>query len=59
LKSARRTVAPLSEQWREFSIDLAGADLRHIIGGFCWATNWDTNLQGATFYLDDIRFEAR
>jgi exo-beta-1,3-glucanase (GH17 family) len=53
----RSTRATLDQTWREFEIDLAGADLKHIIGGFCWVTNWQTNPTGATFYLDDIRFE--
>lgn len=49
--------AKLTTDWQEFEIDLDGADLTHIIGGFAWVTNWDTNPHGATFYLDDIRFE--
>jgi hypothetical protein len=44
----------LTENWIEYSIDLAGKDLSHIIGGFVWVTN-DTN--GGTIYLDDIIFE--
>ena len=59
LKDGRRKVAKLTEAWQEFEIDLTGADLRHIIGGFSWVTNWDTNPQGVTFYLDDVRFERR
>lgn len=59
LRYARSTVARLTENWQPFEIDLAGADLRHIVGGFCWVTNWDINPQGVTFYLDDIRFETR
>jgi hypothetical protein len=59
LRYARSKLARLTEQWEEFEIDLTGADLRHIVGGFCWVTNWDTNPQGVTFYLDDIRFERK
>ncbi len=55
----RKTIAKLGQNWQEFEIDLSGADLRHIIGGFAWVTNWDTNSGGATFYLDDIRFEKK
>lgn len=51
--------ARLSENWQEFQIDLSGANLKHIIGGFVWVTNWDTNPDGAIFYLDDIRFERK
>jgi exo-beta-1,3-glucanase (GH17 family) len=49
--------AQLTTNWQAYEIDLSGADLTHIIGGFAWVTNWDTNPNGATFYLDDIRFE--
>jgi hypothetical protein len=59
LKSARSTTAQLNTSWRSFEIDLEGADLSHIIGGFCWVTNWDTNPDGVTFFLDDIRFEKK
>lgn len=47
----------LTNNWQEFEIDLGEADLRHIIGGFCWVTSWTNNPEGITFYLDDIRFE--
>lgn len=55
----RKKIANLSQTWQEFEIDLSGADLRHIIGGFAWVTNWDTNPGGVIFYLDDIRFEKK
>lgn len=47
----------LTTEWQQFTIDLEGKDLSSIIGGFCWATNLDVNPDGATFYLDDIRYE--
>jgi exo-beta-1,3-glucanase (GH17 family) len=59
LKSPRDITAKLSMDWKVFEIDLKGANLKHIIGGFCLATNWDTNPDGAIFYLDDIRFEKK
>jgi exo-beta-1,3-glucanase (GH17 family) len=59
LSYPRTKRASLKKEWQEFEIDLSGADLKHIIGGSCFATNWDTNPNGATFYLDDIRFEHR
>ncbi len=59
LKYARRINARLSKEWKQFEINLGGANLRHIIGGFCWASNWNENPDGAVFYLDDIRFEAK
>lgn len=47
----------LTTEWKEHSIDLAGLDLSHIIGGFGFALNGDSNPQGAAFYLDEIRLE--
>lgn len=59
LTYARSKNARLTKDWQEFAIDLTGADLKRIIGGFCWVTNWDSNPGGVTFYLDDIHFEKR
>lgn len=59
LANPRGMTANLTDEWRRFEIDLSGADLKHIIGGFCWAVNKDSNPDGAVFYLDDIRFEKR
>ncbi|MFA5157341.1 MAG: hypothetical protein WC532_08200 [Candidatus Omnitrophota bacterium] len=47
----------LNKEWTQYSIDLKGKDLSYIIGGFCWATNVDVNPEGATFYLDEIKYE--
>ena len=47
----------LTKDWQEYTIDLEGKDLSSISGGFCWATNLDVNPEGATFYLDDIKYE--
>lgn len=47
----------LNKEWTQYSIDLKGKDLSYIIGGFCWATNIDVNPEGATFYLDEIKYE--
>jgi exo-beta-1,3-glucanase (GH17 family) len=57
LMSPRSQTFRLNKDWQEFEISLRGANLTHIIGGFCWVTNWDANPAGLTFYLDDIRFE--
>ena len=43
--------------WKQYVINLEGKDLSSISGGFAWATNLDVNPDGATFYLDDIRYE--
>jgi hypothetical protein len=47
----------LTVEWQQYTIDLTDIDLSFINGGFCWATNADSNPDGATFYLDDIRYE--
>ena len=47
----------LTTEWQQYSVDLEGKDLSSISGGFAWATNLDANPDGATFYLDDLRYE--
>jgi len=47
----------LTPEWKQYTIDLIDADLSYVNGGFCWATNADSNPEGAVFYLDDIRYE--
>jgi hypothetical protein len=51
--------ARLDSTWQQFAIDLQGAELGHIIGGFAWVASREMNPNGAVFYLDDIRFEER
>lgn len=50
-------VVILSDSWQQYTIDLTGKDLSHIIGGFAWATTKSRNPYGCTIYLDDIRYE--
>ena len=47
----------LTNEWREYTIDLRGKDLSYISGGFLWSTRADENPEGCTFYLDDIVYE--
>ena len=47
----------LNKEWTQYTIDLKGKDMSYIIGGFCWAANIDNNPEGATFYLDEIKYE--
>ncbi|MCU0651465.1 MAG: hypothetical protein MUC39_00775 [Candidatus Omnitrophica bacterium] len=53
------TIGPviLNKEWTQYTIDLKGKDASYIIGGFCWSSNLDANPEGATFYLDEIRYE--
>jgi hypothetical protein len=48
----------LTREWKQYQIDLSGADLSSTIGGFCWVASADYN-PGAkmTFFLDDILLE--
>jgi hypothetical protein len=57
--SDRASIGPviLTNQWKEYSIDLQDKDLSYISGGFAWAANVDSNPHHCTFYLDNIRYE--
>lgn len=57
LKQAKEVRAKLGLTWQRYRINLRGANLKHIIGGFCWVTNWEDNADAVIFYLDDIRLE--
>ncbi len=48
----------LTDIWKQYTVNLAGKDLSYISGGFSWVTTAELNPEGATFYLDDIKFEA-
>jgi hypothetical protein len=50
-------IITLTSDWKQYTINLSGQDLSHVIGGFCWVTTKDENPNGATIYLDDIQFE--
>ncbi|MCW3135632.1 MAG: glycosyl hydrolase family 17 protein, partial [Canidatus Methanoxibalbensis ujae] len=49
-------VIHLTKEWRKYIINLEGANLSMVIGGFCWLTNKNQNPEGCTIYLDDISF---
>jgi len=49
--------AILNKEWTQYTIDLKGKDMSYIFGGFAWSANVDNNPEGATFYLDEIKFE--
>jgi hypothetical protein len=55
--SAQLGPVTLGRQWKRYAIDLSKADLSRIVGGFSFVTAFVDNPSGATFYLDDIRFE--
>ena len=47
----------LTNEWKQYSIDLRGKDLSYISGGFAWAANVDVNPEACTFYLDELKYE--
>ena len=48
----------LTKEWKQYQIDLSGADLSSVIGGFCWVASADYNsAEKITFFLDDIFLE--
>lgn len=47
----------MSNEWKQYSIDLINKDLSHVIGGFVWGANKQQCPYGCTIYLDDIRYE--
>lgn len=48
----------LSKDWTLYTIDLAGADLRHVLLGFAWQTKATINgHRDITFYLDHIAYD--
>lgn len=57
--SGAAAVGPLTltSEWKEYHIPLEGQELSSISGGFCWTMTKTDNPNGATFYLDNIRFE--
>ena len=48
----------LTDTWKQYTVNLAGKDLSYVSGGFGWVITADLNPEGATFYLDDIKYEA-
>jgi hypothetical protein len=47
----------LTNSWQQHTIDITSKDLSNIIGGFGFSTNSSNNINGATFYLDDIKYD--
>lgn len=47
----------LTQDWKEYSIDLTGKNLSRISGGFAFVGTAKENQSDAVFYLDDIYYE--
>jgi hypothetical protein len=56
LKEKRKITVKLSADWKEYTIDLKGADLSAIVGGFGFSTARTANPKGAVFFLDEVRY---
>jgi hypothetical protein len=52
-----QVTSSLTQDWREFTIDVAGRDLSRVIGGFMFVTSIAQNPAGVTVFLDDIVWE--
>jgi hypothetical protein len=48
----------LTDVWTRYQINLDGVDMTNAIGLFFWVASDLDNPQGATFYLDEIKFEG-
>ncbi len=46
----------LTSEWNLFTIDLTGADLSNVVGGFAFVVTKRDNPEGCTFYLDDVAY---
>jgi hypothetical protein len=51
------TVFTLSTDWAPYSIDINGADLSYILGGFAFVFSASSNPQGAVIWVDDITYD--
>ena len=57
--TALKLIGPvtLSNEWKEYTIDLTNLNLKNISGGFCFSISAADNPAGATFFIDDIVFK--
>lgn len=51
------TIFTLSTNWQQFTVDLSGANLSYIVGGFGWVANAPNNPTGVEFFVDDVQYE--
>lgn len=57
LISLKQNPITLTNEWKQYFINLSDQDLSMVIGGFVWSTNYNQNPQGSIVYLDEIVFE--
>jgi len=54
--NAESEMIELKKSFQEYTIDLAGLDLTHTIGGFGLVFSSESNEKGATVFVDDVRY---
>ena len=54
--SASSEAITLTKDWQEYSLDLTGKDLSHVIGGFGWVGTAKENQSNITFYIANIYY---
>jgi hypothetical protein len=47
----------LTDQWKQYSVDLSKRNLKYIFAGFSFALTKAHNRKGCVFYLDNIKYE--
>jgi hypothetical protein len=55
-RPALGSVCTLTTAWQQFTIDLTGAPLDYVLGGFAWVASTADNPSGAVFYVDDVQY---
>jgi hypothetical protein len=48
---------PLASEWKRFTLDLEGADLSNVVGGFAWVAVANRDGAPVTFYLAELSIE--
>jgi exo-beta-1,3-glucanase (GH17 family) len=49
----------LTDEWKQYSIDLRGRDLTRVVGAFGWSASSRDNPNGAGFQVDDIEYRPQ
>ena len=47
----------LTNEWKQFSLDVSKADKRYVLGGFGWSVSARDAARPTVLYLDEIRYE--
>ncbi len=47
----------LTKEWKQYSVNLEGRNMRYIFAGFSFALTKEYNREGCVFYVDNIKYE--